>query len=251
MIYGYLHQGSGIGNQLHRYVATRVVAKRLHTDWRMIYNPDDSGKKWGFKADDFLTFDYDKMVPAAYDVPRFMEKKVTENGIDIRSFDPEFDFIEDNTVIDGEFQDERYWQDEDDVDAWLHAKPINAPGDLCVIGFRGGEFSLYPDLFLPMDYYREAMDMMLRERRNMHFEVHTDDEALARKMFPTFPVIANQSQNWRSMRYVRYAIIANSSFFIFPRWLNDGLTIAPRYWGRHNLGVWSLPQNYYSKFTYI
>ena len=54
MIYGIFHQGSGLGNQLHRYVATRVKAADLGMDWSMIYDHDDSGKLEGFKGQNFM-----------------------------------------------------------------------------------------------------------------------------------------------------------------------------------------------------
>ena len=258
MIYGYLHQGSGIGNQLHRYIATRIKAMDLGTDWRMIYNYDGSGKSEYFKARSFIEFDMSRVL---YEPPSFAsewhEKKVVENDTDIRSYDPEFNFIQDNTIIEGEFQDERYWEKHEGlVRKWLYVRPETLPKNLCVIGFRGGEFSVFPDLFLTKEYWKEAIEIMLKDDPAMQFQVHTDDEALAKQFFPDFKVISNPEVNWRSMRVARYAIIANSSFFIFPRWLNPeylsgGRTIAPHYWARRNTKTWALPQNFYKRFFYI
>ena len=81
--------------------------------------------------------------------------------------------------------------------------------------------------------------------------MHTDDEITAKEFFPDYKVIHDIGINWRSMRFAKYAIIANSSFFILPRWLNKGLTIAPKFWARRNTKVWALPQNYYKRFLYI
>lgn len=258
MITGIFHQGSGLGNQLHRYVVTRVRALDLGVDWGMIYNPDGSGKEEGFKGKSFMDIgDWEKtIVSSTNQLDTWLEKKITENGIDIRGYDPEFNFIQDNTIIDGEFQDERYWEHrEQEVSTWLTVEPLAMPDDLCVIGFRGGEFALYPQLFLTSHYWTEAIEKMKAINPNMRFVVHTDDNQLAAMYFKEigydFPAITKIDINWRSMRYAKYAIIANSSFFILPRWLNKGYTIAPRYWGRRNLGVWSLPQNYYKRFDYI
>lgn len=262
MILGYFHQGSGLGNQLARYVATRVLATDKGYDWGMTFTGDNSGKPFGFKGESFINFPRDRYINEVlpYPLKYWNEKKVVENGIDIRSYDPEFNFVEDNTIIEGEFQDERYWEHrEKEVDEWLKVEPLEMPNDLCVIGFRGGEFSLYPDLFLTKEYWKEAVYKMLDINPSMRFEVHTDDEALAREFFrdvfcdprTCLNYVHDIGINWRSMRYAKYAIIANSSFFILPRWLNKGLTVAPRYWGRRNLKVWSLPQNYYKRFTYI
>ena len=61
MIVGVFHQGSGLGNQLHRYVATRVRAADLGVDWGMLYNPDGSGKVEGFKGSSFIDISQEKI----------------------------------------------------------------------------------------------------------------------------------------------------------------------------------------------
>lgn len=257
MLYSYLHQGSGAGNQLARYVAVRAKALDLGVDWRMIWNPDNSGKPIGFKCREFMQFEDNRIwgigdLEQNYELKVFDEKKVVENGVDIRSYDPEWNFIKDETIIEGEFQDERYWEHrEKEVDEWLKVELLEMPNDLCVIGFRGGEFAVYPDLFLTKEYWDEAIAKILQINPNMRFEVQTDDPQLAQAFFPDFKVVHDIGYNWRAMRYAKYAIISNSSFNIFPRWLNKGLTIAPRFWGRRNTKVWSLPQNFYKRFTYI
>lgn len=271
MIYGLLNQGSGVGNQLHRYIALRIKADQLNTDWRLIWNPDGSGKEEGFKCKSFMDFDeskviYDSLSPEVVSLSKkedWIEKKVVENGVDIRSYDPEFNFIENHTIIEGEFQDERYWQDyEREVNEWLKVEPLEMPDDLCVIGFRGGEFKVFPDLFLPKEYFAEGIRRMKEINPSMQFEIHTDDIDTARLFFNeiapnyNFNIIHDIGINWRSMRYAKYAIIANSSFFILPRWLkqhesNGSVTIAPKFWARYNTHTWALPQNYYKCFSYI
>lgn len=280
MVYGLLNQGSGAGNQLHRMIATRVKALDLGVDWRLIWVSDNSGKPMGFKCKDFMDFNQNKVVELVGGWPCkvWYEKKVTNsNGVDIRSYDPEWNFIDDETVIEGELQDSRYWEHrEKEVDEWLKVEPLEVPDDTCVIGFRGGEFSLYPDLFLTHEYWEEAVCLMINNHGIKRFEVHSDDIELAREFFSgsgysnvdgsEFKYIHDIGINWRSMRYAKHAIIANSSFFILPRWLrhaeskfikrgipklDDAFTIAPRFWGRRNTKVWSLPQNYYKRFKYI
>src|SRR3990167_8148695 len=208
MIIGQFHQGSGLGNQLARLVATRVRALDLGVDWGMMYNPDGSEKEKGFKGSSFMDIgNWDKGIkkevhyfsinpaqnPTALPIPsepevftgNWVERCVRDEfGNDIRSYDPEFNFIEDNTIIEGEFQDERYWEHrEKDVDEWLKVESLEVPDDTCVIGFRGGEFSLYPDLFLTKIYWEKAIDSMIEEHGIKRFEVHTDDERLAKEFF--------------------------------------------------------------------
>lgn len=246
MIAGIFHEGSGLGNQLFRYVATRVLALDRDTRFSML-NPEL------FKGTSFMSLDMGKDYNyTAGTRDRFNEKCVRdENGVDIRSYDPEVNFISNNCLIDGEFQDERYFEHRlKEIDEWLKVEPIDMPDDVCVIGFRGGEYKGVPDLFLPSSYFDEAMKEMLKINPKMKFEVHTDDPDYAKSLFNLL-VIHDIGINWRAMRYAKYAIIANSSFYILPRLLNGGITIAPHYWARHNIGVWALPQNYYKKFTYI
>lgn len=262
MITGIFHQGSGLGNQLHRYVATRVLALDKGYEWGMTYTQDDSGKPTGFKGSDFMKLDLGKKYDGLA-TNHWNEKKVIENGVDIRGYDPEINFVKDNTIIDGEFQDERYWKHRiHEVNEWLKVEPIDIPEDVCVIGFRGGEFAVFPELFLTKDYWDNGIEIMKDINPNMKFEVHTDDPITAKSFFPEFSVINDIGINWRSIRYAQYSIIANSSFYILPRLLKHyelphqigrrgAITIAPRYWARRNTGVWALPQNYYSKFRYI
>lgn len=268
MIAGIFHKGSGLGNQLFRYVTTRVLALDKGYEWEMC-NED-----W-FKGGSFMNIDLahakNRIVP--HDMKRFEEKKIVENGVDIRGYDPEINFVEDNTLIDGEFQDERYWGHRlPEIREWLKVELLEMPDDLCIINFRGGEFAQFPDLFLTKEYWDEAIRLMEAKYPakvgdtvwQMRYEVHTDDPVTARQFFPNFKIIENEmitsdkrydqiALNWRSIRYAKHLIIANTSFAILPALLNEEVkeVIAPRYWARRNTQVWALPQNYYRKFTYI
>lgn len=256
MIAGIFHEGSGLGNQLHRYVATRVRATEVGCRFGMA-NPHL------FKGSSFMNLDMGKSYDESAGCKNtFTEKKVVENGVDIRGYDPEFNFIEDNTLIDGEFQDERYFNEHiDDIREWLKVEPLDMPDDLCVIGFRGGEYTVFPDLFLTKDYWEKAIGTMRKINPNMQFEIHTDDPHTAQDFFSalnmtplyTGRIIHDIGLNWRSIRYAEHLIIANSSFYILPSLLNENVkeVIAPRYWARHNTGTWALPSNFYQKFTYI
>ena len=260
MIAGIFHPGSGLGNQLHRYVATRALAEEKGYEWGMIGSEH-------FKGASFMALDMGKQFDGTYtvgaggeifpisDMKRFTEKKVVEDGVDIRSYDPDFFFVEDNTIIDGEFQDERYFCHMGKyLDEWLPVEDLGMPNDLCVIGFRGGEFQHFPELFLTDEYWNKAIETMTYINPQMRFIVVTDDPDLARRMFPQeIPVSHEIGLDWRMVRFARYLIIANSSFYILPSLLNENAKkiIAPKYWARRNIGQWSTRQNHYSKFSYI
>lgn len=257
MIAGILHKGSGLGDQLHRYITVRCLAEKKHLRWGMIGAENFKGL---FFKDLDLGFEVEGITK------QWNEKDVRDaNGVDIRSYDPEINFVEDGTVIDGSFEDEKYWGDRiDDIREWLEVEPLFMPENLCVVGFRGGEYVIQPDLFLTKDYYDEAVFRMRKINPDMQFQVHTDDPVLARQLFPDFEVVDNKQishsqhenmgYNWRAARYAKYLIIPNSAFFILPALLGDAKqVIAPRYWARHNTGVWARPACYYkdSRFLYI
>lgn len=248
MIAGIFHQGSGLGDQLMRYITVRTLAESKGFEWGF-YNKEN------FKGKSFMNLDLGKNPPASESFwnPDFKEKDVRENGIDIRSYDPEINFVEDRTFIDGSFEDDKYWGDNlNNIREWLVVEPLEMADDLCVIGFRGGEYASDPNLFLTKDYWNEAIAQMLIRHPNMRFEVHTDDPARADNFFPLFPKIHDIALNWRSVRYAKHLIIANSAFYIMPALLGTAEDIfAPRFWARRNIGIWARPACFYKRFTYL
>lgn len=261
MIAGIFHQGSGLGDQLHRYITVRTLAEKKGYNWGMINHLN-------FKGDSFMQIEkFTKGLTQEGDwemlQKEWNEKATMENGVDIRSYDPEINFVEDHTVIDGSFEDSKYWgHNLAAIGGWLRTESINIPDDVCVIGFRGGEYATVPELFLTWHYWDEAINLMY-EKGIRKFEVHTDDPETAAVMLRPFvnpldtKYIHDIGINWRSVRAAKHAIIANSAFYILPRLLrhhayyHGGVTIAPRYWARRNLHIWARPACYYPQFTYI
>ena len=156
MIVGQIFAGSGLGNQLHRIVMTKVLAKELGVDFGF------TGVE-NFKGNSFLNIDFGK--PPVWD-KEWTEKRVNnEQCVDIRGIDTSIVWVKDGTRIDGEFQDERYWEKHrKDVDKWLKVKPLYVPDDTCIISFRGGEYKLFPDLYLTQEYWDKAIFEMRRKR---------------------------------------------------------------------------------------
>lgn len=258
MIHSLIHPGSGLGNQLFRIVSGKVLALDKGYEYSAI------GRE-NFKGKDFMNIDFGPEnnirchveQPTGKLIPVINESRLWEEKTPY--YNPEFNFIEDNTIIDGEFQDERYFGHRENlIDHWTRTEYQYVPDDVCVIGFRGGEFYTVPELGLPKSYFEEGIEIM-KSKGITKFEVHTDDKELAAKFFPEYPIIQDISINWRSMRYAKNAIIANSSFYILPRLLchpgwhssTPAITIAPRYWDRYNIKKWERPYNYYKAFSYI
>lgn len=252
MIVGIFHPGSGLGNQLHRYIATRIKALELGVDFSIVNSE-------GFKGKSFMNLD----MGLGEDLPYFVEQDTGKivcfiEGLnnyeewDKNVYDPDWNFVEDNTIIDGNFEDERYFENYlYEISNWLETKWWSIPDDVCVVGFRGGEYYTIPELGLPVEWFYEAMEKMIQINSRMKFEIHTDDPILAKKFFPLDKIVHDVELNWRAMRYAKHAIIANSSFYVLPRLLNGGITLAPKYWNRYNTKKWDYPQGYYKFFQYI
>lgn len=251
MIAGFFHQGSGLGNQLFRYITVRTLAEELGYEWGMIaphlykgasFMPLDMGKVW------HESYRIDSAGKVILDITKPWEENTFY-------YNPEINYTKDESVVDGSFEDVKYWGGNlDKISKWLRIERRTPPDDTCIIGFRGGEYATVPDLFLPREYWERAINIM-KEAGIKKFEVHTDDTALARSFFPDCVSYHDIALNWTAVRFAKHAIIANSSFYIMPRLLRhhegDALTIAPRYWNRYNTKKWDYPQNYYKQFTQI
>lgn len=254
MIIGIIHKGSGLGDQLFSYLATRVRATDLGVDYGFVGKEFFKGKdifhlNWGLETDD----KYHIEQPAGKLIVEELPSRVYE--INKRCFDPEFDFLKDGTIIDGYgAQDLRYFERYlPEIRKWLKTEWLEV-GEKTILNIRGGEYRAVPELFLPQTYWQKAITLA----PNADFEIHTDDLQLAHEWFPTVPAIQNIKENWLALRYAKYAIISNSAFAIIPRLLkhsedSDAVTIAPKYWNRYNiLKRWDWPMNYYPQFfTYI
>jgi len=247
MIAGIFHKGSGVGNQLHRYVMTRCLSLDKGMEFGMV-NPEL------FKGDGFMKLDMGKNVENIEH--EYFEKKVLNEFLDdVRGYDFEgMNMIEDNTVIDGEFQGENYYKHHiDEIREWLSVDPLYLDIDTCVITFRGGEYVGVSSLFLPQSYWDNAIAMMRETNPDMKFMVVTDDVETAQNFFPDFDVSHEIGRDWRAIRCAHYLILSNSSFGILPTLLNQNVKkiIAPKFWARHNKGYWALEQNQYDNWEYI
>jgi len=234
-----MHKGSGLGNQLFRYVGTKIIAMEKGEPHTMIA-PEL------FKGKDFLKLDIEPNV-IKYTIKEPSGEVVPESY---------------EGVLDGEFQNEKdFYPHIDKVREWLWTKPLYDPYEesehphtpLCVINFRGGEYVGVPELFLPQEYWDKALDMMWEMEPEMEYLVVTDDPITARKFFPDY-TISHDEHDWRMIRNADYLILSNSSFAILPAYLNENepYIVAPKYWARYNTREWLNTDNStYSKFTYI
>lgn len=265
---GLIHKGSGLGDQLFSYIATRVRALDLGVDFGFV------GKEF-FKGS-FMNLDMGKSVQALFEIEK-SSGKVNILTIDARPikepfiintpyYNPEFNFIPDGSVIDGYgAQSEQYFEYRlDEVREWLTDPRFKDPtfagplaDDTCIINFRGGEYQTIPDLFLTQDYWDKAIERMKKEHPQIkHFWVVTDDMETAKKFFPTLHIMHDEIRfDWGFLWLAQYLILSNSAFGILPALLGHSKkVIAPFGWNARNksLTKWEgRAGNYYKRFTYI
>jgi len=256
MIIGKIHPGSGLGDQLFTYITTRTIALDKGYDFGFV------GKEF-FRGKDFMQLDWGKEWFGSYEIAPLSGKLTIQNETKLWEtpayYDPEVNFIEDGTIIDATCaQDERYWGHRlNEIREWLKVEPLEMEENLFIVNFRGGEYTAMPDLFLPKEYWQSAFDYLLNFYKLLKIEFHTDDIESVEKMFnpnkEELRIIKDIALNWRSVRYAKHLILSNSAFGILPALLNENVkeVVAPRYWARRNIKQWSMPSNYYKKFTYV
>ena len=258
MIVNELYSGSGLGNQLWRYAVTRAIALNNGYEFGIM----NSHK---FKAPNIMNLDFGKEVvggagpeggpPTALPegIERYYEEKSLIHPVyncDCRLYDPDLANIADNTKIDGNMESEKYLEGhKDKVREWLKINDDKQiynfkKDDVCILGFRGGEYVGISDLFLPATYWQNAMKIMSQRNPQMQFKVVTDDPHTAGRMFPGIPVMHFHTEaDWILVRNAKNIIMSNSSFAWLPTWINDEIlnVIAPKYWGKHNVsdGFWA------------
>ncbi len=263
MITTELYNGQGLGNQLFCYVMTRVIALDKNLAFGIMH-PEK------FKGTSLMQLDFGKPViggSAPFEgappsvLPNTIEHYYCEKGVfhpsgaDIRSYDEAVNHITDNTKIDGLFQGEHYFKHrKKEIREWLTIQAVPADPDCCIINFRGGEYVGLQELFLPLQYWNNAIKHMREHNPAMKFRVVTDDVKAARTFFPDFEISHSIKDDYTALQNASYLILSNSSFAFFPAWLNENptLVIAPKYWARHNVsdGYWSCEYNIVEGWMY-
>jgi len=269
MILTEIYDGQGMGNQLACYVTTRVVAKDLGYDFG-IMNPHK------FKCLDFMDLDFGLPVTGGSGreggppdtlpdgIQYYFKERynVLPNGANVTIDDPNLLQIPDNTKIDGIFQSEnQIIHRRDEIRQWLKVKPEKdcydySDPNICIINYRGGEYTYMPWVLIRHEYWMNAIDKMKSINPNMKFVVITDDVETSKKQFPDFEVYHfDIGKDFSIIKNAHYLIISNSSFPIFAIMMNENVKhiIAPKYWARHNVsdGYWSCGYNIYKNYNYL
>lgn len=272
MIYNELHDGQGLGNQLWNYALARIISDRNQCGFSIL-------SRQNFKGKQFMDIDFGSEPEEG---EKFYYKEKSEylagTDTDISRTDPTLLEIKPFTKFDGNCQSTKYLVGyQDKLRQWIKIKPDYAQyatdENVCVIHFRSGDYKKIKDVFLPAEYYQNAMEYVRSLNKDVIFCCVTDEKAVAEKMLPGVKVIGSaildeKDQNMAShhrggpigidfslLMNAYYLIIPNSSFSWWASYLNANkkTVVAPKYWARHNVsdGYWSTSDIITDDFTYM
>jgi hypothetical protein len=268
-----------LGNHMWQYAVCRSIAEIKGFDWGI--NPTPSHDYYnGQNQMYFMDVDFGKMVENIQH--EFHEHRTIIHHydiVDITQIDKRIYDIEDNTILigfngekGGHYQCEDYLiEKKDDIKKWfninekyvaayekeLRDRNIILDENLCVINFRGGEYSGISTLILRKEYWRDSINKMKEMNPNIKFLAVTDDIETCKKYMPyeIETIHIDIGFDFFVVNRAKFLIISNSSFGWWAAWLNSNAAkiIAPKYWARHNVsnGYWSLGNAYTKDFEYM
>ncbi|HEY0979826.1 MAG TPA: alpha-1,2-fucosyltransferase [Candidatus Paceibacterota bacterium] len=289
MICNELYNEQGLGNQIWAYAVTRIIAQRNGCDFSIL-------KKERFKGQSFMDIDFGAPIFGGhtskkgylFTLPKgikhyYAEKRellgntLLDMTDDISRTDPNLLSIPSYTKFDGNCQSVKYLQGHrEDILKWLPIKEeyqqYRTDENVCVIHLRCGDF-MQSKAFLPIQYYKNAMEHMRSINPDIVFQCVTDQKEAAEKLLPGVSVIGSAllekkdthkaghhhggpvGIDFSLLLHAHYLIIPNSSFSWWAAYLNvDKKTVvAPKYWARFNIadGLWSPSDIITDDFTYI
>jgi len=255
-----------LGNHMFQYAITRSVAE--HNGYRWGFNSTVSNDYYAGKPQmDFMEIDYGETHTAKWkEMPKgiadiWNEKYEHFDTHDFYYFQPDIFDIKDNTKLVAPCaQDARYY-DREKLRKWftikkecssyynliLNNKDIKFNANTTIINVRGGEYKGVSSLILDIKYWQFAINHMIERNSTTNFIAITDDVEYTKSIMPSdmnIPVFHfGIGMDYYMINQARNLILSNSSFAIFPAWLNrhNPYVVAPRYWARHNIstGYWA------------
>lgn len=289
MICNELYNAQGLGNQLWNYVITRIVAKRNNCGFCIL-------KKERFKGNEFMNIDFGQHISGGHtsrggylfklprDIKNYYSEKRELSGAtfsdmsdDISRTDPHLLNLPPYTKFDGNCQSIKYLDGyRDDILKWISIKDEYAKyrtdQNICIIHLRCGDF-MRSRAFLPIEYYKNAMEYIKSIDKNVIFQCVTDQKDNAEKILPGVTVIGSAPLNASDknnanhhhggpvgvdfclLMNAHYLIIPNSSFSWWAAYLNTNkkIVVAPKYWARFNIadGFWSPSDIITDDFIYL
>jgi hypothetical protein len=257
----------GLGNQFFQYAAARQIALRQRVPLKLETRGFRFSKyaahpyaldKFNVADERAHPFDYLRLAPRT--ILRRVLVRERPNG-----FNENLEHIQDDVILVGYWQDPRYFSGIGNVlrsEFTLRKPPSSRSAQIAEaiqgeesisIHIRRTDYVRNPrnvEIFeeCPMDYYRDAMNLIAERCSNPHYFVFSDDPDWARAnlrvngrlmTFVTHNDTGAAHEDLMLMRQCRHNIIANSTFSWWGAWLNDNpqkIVVSPRKWFKNNRG---------------
>ena len=273
------------------YALTRNVAEVNGYEWGFNPSPEHDYHQ-GKPQMDFMEIDYGKTHNYKYnETPPWIEHEWRENykryalyksdstaridEYNFYYFQPDsLDEIRDNTKLYISCaQDARYYN-RDKLRRWFKIKEEEKgiykaklrewgmdieSNNVCIINIRGGEYKGVPNLILRKEYWQAGIRHFLERNDKMRFVAVSDDVQYANTILDFKVPVVHMSigGDYYIINHAKNLLLSNSSFAIFPAWLNENnpYVVAPRGWARHNVSdkhwvssdIWTFGWNYLGK----
>ena len=223
-----------LGNQMFQYSLCRIIAEKNGYNFYIDKNINGHGQN----ISNF--FNIDCGIMDGQILHTFQE------DYSLQIFNPNIFNIPNFTKIIGFFQTEKYFLGyEDKIKEWFTINNNEKTIDIlnkfptnkyCYIHFRGGDYKDITEWFLPINYYKDAIETIKQKNKDINFIVITDDVIEASKYFPDFEILSNDIiTDFSLIKESKYSIIPNSSFSWWACWLSEKeITIAPNRWFNYN-----------------
>jgi hypothetical protein len=248
-----------LGNNLFQYIFCRIAASNLNCNY---YIPKSKIESELLYVDSNIKFRLNLELPNEHNPHYWTESKIfnIDYGINdglITNYIIEYGLnpidisrVNDGSLIIGYNQSESHMLKyrESIVNDWLkfNADLINRgveylfrfnPNEYCYVHFRGGDYTKIPNFYLPIGYYKKAIDTIKKYNPTLKFLIITDDLIEGKKLFNEYEVINNSEDiDFYLLANAKFSIISNSSFSWWASWLNSHkiVTIAPDNWFNYN-----------------
>jgi hypothetical protein len=252
----------GLGNQMFQYAAGATLASKLKTENYLDLSWFDLIKGRADVAQRTYELDQFGIIPLELGLKQrailrvrspivFAEKK--------QGYNPDLWHLEGNVLLDGYWQSYKYLEDNRDKILRIFSFPevisdknrrllehIKTVGSISLHIRRGDYVHIKKTNkihgLLSLEYYHQAVDLLLKNIRNPHIFIFSDDLVWAKnnlKLNMPITFVSNQLdrgvEDMRLMAACKYNIVANSSFSWWGAWLNqspDKRIIAPKHWFR-------------------
>ena len=244
--------GQGLGNQLWYYMAGLGISKKKKYDLE-IYCYDK------FKAKNFINL-YGKKKEGICRYKKIEEISYYDEELNtfVTMYDKSFEDESESILIDGNFQDIRYFENIIKIDDYIKINNDNynkINGEYCIINLRGGEYRRHKNLIIPKDYWLKAINLIKDRIPSIKFLIVTDDKSYAKKLLPQYEIVGDTIEEcYLTIYNAKNIIISNSSFAYFPIITgNKKNVIAPFQWSRFNNKVnrWICPGNYDENWNWL